>query len=85
MGPYLLPDDRPTAQRYHDFLETVLPWLHEGVPLDVRQRLWFQHDRATAHYEERCLAVVECNISRKVDWTSRADFSPDLTPMDFSL
>jgi hypothetical protein len=49
MGPYLLPD-RLTAQRHHDFLETVLPGLLEDVPLAVRQRLWFQHDGAPAHY-----------------------------------
>jgi hypothetical protein len=30
-----------TAQRYRDFLENVLPWLLEDVPLAVRQRLWF--------------------------------------------
>jgi hypothetical protein len=35
MGPYLLPD-RLTAQRYRDFLETVLPGLLEDVPLAVR-------------------------------------------------
>jgi hypothetical protein len=43
VGPYLLPD-RLTAQRYHDFLETVLPGLLEDVPLAVRKSLWFQHD-----------------------------------------
>jgi hypothetical protein len=38
VGPYLLPD-RLTAQRYRDFLETVLPGLLEVVSLAVRQRL----------------------------------------------
>jgi hypothetical protein len=48
VGLYLLPD-RLTAQRYRDFLETVLPGLFEDVPLAVRQWLWFQHDGAPAH------------------------------------
>jgi hypothetical protein len=51
VNPYLLPD-RLTAQRYRDFLETVLPGLLADVPLAVRQRLWFQHDAAPAHYGE---------------------------------
>jgi hypothetical protein len=40
MSPHLLPD-RLTAQRYRDFLETVLPELLEDMPLAMRQRLWF--------------------------------------------
>jgi hypothetical protein len=51
VGAILLPD-RLTAQRYLDFLETVVPGLLEDVPLVVRQRLWFQHDGAAAHCEE---------------------------------
>jgi hypothetical protein len=43
VGLYLLPD-RLTAQRYRDFLETLLPGLLEDVPLAVRQHLRFQHD-----------------------------------------
>jgi hypothetical protein len=39
MGPYQLPDSL-TAQRYCDFLETVLLGLLEDVPLAVRQKLW---------------------------------------------
>jgi hypothetical protein len=80
VGPCLL-CDRLTAQRYHDFLETLLPGLLEDVPLAVRQILWFQHDGAPAHYGE--------DISKKVDWTSRPiawiRLSPDLTLMDFSV
>jgi hypothetical protein len=51
VGPYLL-SDLLTAQRYRDFLETVLPGLLEDVPLAVRQRLWFQHEGAPARYGE---------------------------------
>jgi hypothetical protein len=50
VGP-LLPD-RLNAQRYCDFLVTVLPGLLEDGPLAVRQGLWFQHERAPVHYVE---------------------------------
>jgi hypothetical protein len=49
--PHLLPD-RLTAQRYRDFLETILLGLLADVSLAVRQRLWFQHDGAPAHCGE---------------------------------
>jgi hypothetical protein len=46
--PFLLPD-RPDGS---DFLETVLPGLLEDARLSMGQRLWFQHDGASAHYGE---------------------------------
>jgi hypothetical protein len=52
VGPCLLPD-RPTVQRYRDFLETVLPGLVK-ICVSVRQMLWFRHDGAPA----RCGADV---------------------------
>jgi hypothetical protein len=45
----------------------------EGVSLAVRQTSCFQHDSFSTLLG-RCLAVAECNISRKFDWISRADF-----------
>jgi hypothetical protein len=41
-----------TAQRYCDFLEIVVLGLLKDVPLAVRQRLWFEHNGAVAHYGE---------------------------------
>jgi hypothetical protein len=74
VGSYLLPD-RLTDQRYRDCLETVLPGLTEGVPLALRQRLWFHDDGAPALALWRWRpAVVEEDISIKVDWTWRTDF-----------
>jgi hypothetical protein len=40
MGPYLLLD-RLITQRYHEFLETVVPGLFEYVPPVVRQSCGF--------------------------------------------
>jgi hypothetical protein len=88
VGPYLLPD-RLTAQRSRDFLETVLPGLLEDVPLAVRQRLWFQHDGAPAHYGEDVRQCLNATYPRR--WIgcegliARPPRSPDLTPMEFFL
>lgn len=50
----------------------LLSGLFDGVPLAVRQRLWFQHDGAPAHWG-RSLAVVDHDVSRNMDWMFRAD------------
>jgi hypothetical protein len=47
--------------------------LLEDVPLAVRQKLWFQDDRAPAYHWEDIRAVVKHDISRKVDGMSRAN------------
>jgi hypothetical protein len=65
VGPYMLPD-RMSAQRYHNFLESVQSELLEAV----LRRVWFQHDCAL---QWRRLAVIQCAISRKVDWMARAN------------
>jgi hypothetical protein len=44
--------DRLTAQKYFDFLGTVLPGLLENVALVVRKKFWFQHEGAPGHYGE---------------------------------
>jgi hypothetical protein len=44
MGPYLLVD-RLTAQKYLDFLGTVLPGLVEDMPLAVSKNLRFHFQR----------------------------------------
>jgi hypothetical protein len=63
MGPYLL-RDRVTAQRYHDLLETVLP-----------KRCIFSCEAEVVVSARRslsalwgCLAVIERDVSGKVDW-----------------
>jgi hypothetical protein len=88
VAPYLLPDSL-TVQRYCDFLETVLPGLLENVPLAVRQRLWFQHDGAPAHYEEDVRQWLNATFPGRwirrggpIAWPPR---SPHLTQMDFFL
>jgi hypothetical protein len=84
VGSHLL-----TAQRDHDFLETVLPGLLAVVPLAVRHRFWFQHDGAPAHCGEdaRQWLTAACpgrwiGPRGPIAWLPQ---SPNLTPMDFCL
>ena len=48
IGPYILPP-RLNGQTYLRFLQEVLPGLLEEVPLEVQNRMWFQHDGAPPH------------------------------------
>ena len=77
------------VENYIIFICDILPEILENVPLQVRQRLWFQHDWAPAHF---ALDVRE-NLNNvfpnrwigrdgPVHWPPR---SPDLTPMDFFI
>jgi hypothetical protein len=88
LGHYLVPD-RLTAQRYRDFLETVLLGCLEDMTLTVRQCLWFQNDGAPANSGEDVRQWLKVAYSRRwtgcrrpIAWPLR---SPDLTPMDFVL
>ena len=74
---------------YIFFIREILPEMLENVPLQVRQRLWFQHDEAPAHFalevrEYRNNVFPSRWIVRggPVQWPPR---SPDLTPMDFFI
>jgi hypothetical protein len=85
VGPYLLPD-RLTAQRYRDFLETLLPGLLESVPLAVTQT-WFQQDGTPEHYGEDFRQWLNDTYPGRwighggpIAWPPQ---SPDLTPVDF--
>ena len=74
---------------YIIFIRDILPEMLENVPLQVRQRLWFQHDGAPAHFSldvrEYLNNVFPNPWSGRggpVQWPPR---SPDLTPMDFFI
>ena len=71
------------------FIRDKLPEMLENVPLQVRERLWFQHDGAPAYFaldvREYMNNVFPNRWSGKggpVQWPPR---SPDLTPMDFFI
>jgi hypothetical protein len=59
--------DRLTAQRHHDVLSGLLEDI--PLPLAMRQRLWFQHDAASAHYEEHGRQWLNATYTGR--WTGR--------------
>ena len=74
---------------YIIFIRDILPEMLENAPLQVRHRLWFQHDGASAHF---ALDVREyLNNVFPNRWIGRGGplqwppHSPDLTPMDFFI
>ncbi|GBM24186.1 hypothetical protein AVEN_4939-1 [Araneus ventricosus] len=81
IGRYLLPK-RLNGQCYLTFLEHVLPELLLDVRIAIRNRMWFQHDGASAHFSigvrnylnDTCGAQCIGRVG-PVPWPSR---SPDL-------
>lgn len=59
--------------------------LVKGVPLPVRQSLWFQHDEAPAQHGEHVWQWLNGRWIEHWGWIARAPWSPDLTLMDFIL
>ena len=74
---------------YIIFIRDILPEMLESVPLQVRQRLWFQHDGAPAHFALDVKDYLNNVFPNR--WIGRVGpvqwppCSPDLTPMDFFI
>ena len=49
IGPHIFPGHL-TGEAYSAFLDLTLPQLLEDVPLNIRRRMWYQHDGAPAHF-----------------------------------
>lgn len=88
IGPYLLPP-RLTGRIYHIFLRDVLRGLLEDVPIQVRRRMWFQHDGAPAHFFRDVRQLLDEQYPNRwigrggpITWPAR---SPDLSPLDYFL
>ena len=88
LGPHFLPS-RLTAENYLSFLRNDLIELLEEIPLETRQRTWFQHDGAPPHFGRLVRAHLQDTYQHTwigrggpVSWPPR---SPDLTPLDFYL
>lgn len=86
IGPHRLPA-RLNGATYLEFLQESLPALLERVPLNIRQRMWYQHDGAPAHYTRNVREYLQQIFQGRVigrgatiPWPPR---SPDLTPPDF--
>ena len=88
LGPHFLPP-RLNGDRYLQFLEEALPELLEDLPLALRQRMWYQHDGAPAHFTANVRNYLDRHFPAR--WIGRGGYvawparSPDLTPLDFFL
>uniref|UniRef100_A0A1Y1L7H2 Tc1-like transposase DDE domain-containing protein n=1 Tax=Photinus pyralis TaxID=7054 RepID=A0A1Y1L7H2_PHOPY len=80
---------RMNGEQYLRFLqETLFDYLEE-LPLQLRQRLWYQHDGAPPHFNRAVIDHLNATFPNRwigrggpVAWPPR---SPDLTPLDFFL
>lgn len=88
IGPFFLPG-RLDGRSYLHFLEEELNGLLEDVPIALRNRIWYMHDGAPAHFSvivRNHLNTVYHNrwIGRggPQQWPAR---SPDLNSLDFFL
>ncbi|KAJ4431034.1 hypothetical protein ANN_19627 [Periplaneta americana] len=85
---YLLPNSLH-GSNYFVFLRDVLPELLENISLNIRERIWFQHDGAPPHLDRRVRNHLNATLPDRwigsdgsVPWPPR---SPDPTPLDFFL
>ena len=53
---------------YIIFIRDILPEMLENVPLQVRQRLWFQHDGAPAHFALDVREYLNKVFLKSLDW-----------------
>lgn len=86
IGPHFF-ERTINGEMYLDFLRNDLPGYLEEISLDVRQRMWFQHDGAPAHHYQRVSRFLRRRFEDRliirngpVLWPPR---SPDLNPLDF--
>lgn len=88
VGPCILPQ-RLTGEEYRRFLEYKLPELLEEVDLETRNRMWFMHDGAPAHFSLITRQFLDGKYPNR--WIGRAGpqlwppRSPDLNPLDYFL
>lgn len=88
IGPFIM-ENRLTGEHYLNFLINELPGLLENVPLNVRRRMYYQHDGAPAHFAREVKQHLDEMFPERwigrggpISWPPR---SPDLTPLDFCL
>lgn len=86
IGPHFF-EHTISGASYLQFLHDHLPEYLENIPLNIRQRCWFQQDGAPAHFHHNVRTFLDEHYSNRwigrggpVLWPSR---SPDLNPLDF--
>ena len=78
---------RMNGHHYREFLETHIDDMLDDLPLDVRRRMYYQHDGAPVHNAAAVTAWLNHVFRRRwigshgpIPWPPR---SPDLSPLDF--
>ena len=86
IGPHFF-ERTINGEMYLDFLQNHFPGYLEDIPINVRQRMWFQQDGAPAHYSRRVRRFLNQQYQNR--WISRGvpvlwpPRSPDLNPLDY--
>ena len=88
IGPFFF-NGHLNGQIYLQFLQNELPRLLADLPVNIRNRMWFQQDGAPAHFSRNVTDHLNENFGEEwigrngpVIWPPR---SPDLTKLDFFL
>ncbi|KAJ4448787.1 hypothetical protein ANN_00178 [Periplaneta americana] len=87
--PFLCENTFLHGDSYFVFLRDVIPELLKNIPLNIRERIWFQHDGAPPHFD--CHVRNHLNATFPDCWIGRGEplpwppRSPDLIPLDFFL
>ena len=86
VGPYLFPNTL-RDDNYLGFVRDVLPQLLENIPLNIRERIWFQHDGAPPHFDSRVRNNLHATFpNRWIDRSGAVPWPPrssNLTSLDF--
>lgn len=88
IGPFFF-NNQLNGDNYLEFIREELPILLEEVPLEIRQRILFQHDGCPAHFAINVREFLDANYPGR--WIGRGSIfpwpprSPDLTCLDFYL
>ena len=88
--PLLVLPHRLNANSYLEILENqVEDMLDNTIPLNLRNRMWFQHDGAPPHVGRNVVRWLNNKFNQRwigrngpIHWPAR---SPDLNPLDFYL
>lgn len=88
VGPFFF-EGNLDSRMYAEFLEEHVAELLEGIPLEIRRRMWWQQDGASSHTARIARAILNrqypgrwIGLRGPISWPPR---SPDLTPLDFFL
>ena len=88
IGPFFI-DGNLNARAYEELLRNKIVRRIMEITGDNFQNIWFQQDRAAAHYDKEVRVYLDTQFPHRwigrrgeIEWPAR---SPDLTPLDYFL